>query len=178
MVPSFFLMQKYLTFSATLNSKKSNNEGQKPSIVIQQLQICEKDKQQQYNVTVNAHEGRFFYPSSLIEATDVTCNIKQNGQDIGSLHAQKSSIDQNKKNAFLPGPVHGHLKNISLKCSDIFYDINQNKAFTNHPTSCTHPLFTIIANQATIDFSQDTLSLQEGVYSEFSCGSTTNKRSN
>jgi len=176
----FFLVQKYDSISSFFSPKKTGPCLEKPTpcIVIQDVQIHEKDKQQRYDVTVSAHEGRFYYPQAYIEASEVTCNIQKDGHDIGSLHATLSSIDQNKKNAFFPGLVQGNLKNLLLTSHDIFYDIALNKAFTSQPTSCKHPQFTMLANQVTIDFSDNSLYLQKGVYSEFLYNATSHKSGN
>lgn len=163
---------------ATPSIASSPSALSRPTIVMKNIAIHEYEKSHKYEFILTAEEGTFDHNSENVACLQTKCQILCQGTSLGLIHAQKSLLDQHKKQILFQGPLHATYKDLDIQGSDIEYNFLRNIVATKKTIVYSHPLFSLSAHESIFDIKAEKIFMQNGVRTEFSGSPAANKCSN
>jgi len=147
--------------------KKTIPQDSFASITIKDFTLKELEKSKELEVIINAKECNFIHTSDMVMCTHVTCTLFDHKNISASLKTDKAFVNRTQKAIFLSGSVLGHMKDLIIHGSDIYYNFLQQTLTTDKSIMYTHPDFSLCSHQSFIDLKNNRIEMSNGVVSEF-----------
>jgi|GEM_PF-5808052 hypothetical protein len=167
-------LQQLSTKNAEDNTLLNSQNINSPEITIKEITLKNKEADKNYEVTVTAKEGKFFYLPSTLECSYLNCILTTGQQVIAKLYADKALVNQNNKTVIFPGPVSGHFEDLSIRAENILYNFGQQTIDKAHNVFYYHPDFYLYAPNSSVQIKNNFIFMSGGVKSEFSQSPTGN----
>lgn len=160
---SVFLIVHYDTL---LDKPAQPASSSKPTMVIQNITLKEKEKKNGYDLIIKAQEGSFNHITDQVMCHNVLCTLVNKKTTMAQLFAPDSQVDRRNKIMTLDGPVKGFLKELAFQGKDLTYNYSTQILTTSHSVTYTHPNFTLTAEQSNISVRQQKMEMKN-VWSQF-----------
>lgn len=163
----------------TISAQKSDAPDLEmhPTVSITTLKLHEKSEKNNLTFILNAQTSDFNHATNTITCYGVLCVFEQKKAHIGQFTAQKAEYNKPSKQGRIDGSVHGTFKDLKIEAQDLCYSHKDQILSTKKPATYTHPHFFCTAGESTINLAHNSIQLTNGVYTEFSRCSTTDKSS-
>jgi len=139
----------------------------KPDVTVKNFTFKEYDKKREYSLMVNTCEGTFFHATNTALCDTITCTVLKNNIEVAHIHAQHALIKRDVQEIFFTGPVNGNFKDILLESTDLCYNFSSHTLTTTKKITYSHPHALFSAQKSTLDIKNFSISMHDGVYSEF-----------
>jgi len=172
-VSLIFVLYKF--FNSTTEKRSQNKKNQNsteqllhnPEAIFKNFQLKQIGQDPKNLWVLKAEEGRLFHSSGKVECNNIECRLTNDNKQIAVLNSVKGFVDQNKKNVFLQGPVHGNFNGMQFEGKDINYNFSTHKLFTNSKMTYKHPFFQLCANKSLANLKTNKIEMTGGIQSNF-----------